>query len=53
MEAGTVVMVALVGCGLIYELAIRRSAVLRLLFGMKPLAAPMRQGRVTETAPST
>jgi hypothetical protein len=53
MKYAAVVMVALIGCGLSYELVIRRSAVLRVIFGMKPRAAPMRQGQVTEIAPST
>jgi peptidoglycan/LPS O-acetylase OafA/YrhL len=42
----------LIGCSLIYEYLIRRWGVLRLVFGMKPQAAP-RPGQVTEIAPST
>jgi peptidoglycan/LPS O-acetylase OafA/YrhL len=53
VKFAVVATVALVGSALLYELAIRRWAVLRLIFGMKPLAAPTRQGQVTEIAPST
>jgi peptidoglycan/LPS O-acetylase OafA/YrhL/two-component sensor histidine kinase len=53
VKFAAVVTVTFVGCALIYEFAIRRSAVLRLIFGMKPQAAPTRQGQVNEIAPST